>query len=193
MPPRTSLTATLTALSEAATPRPSARKAASKPAPKRKEPFFDPKKENWSVLKTWKPILFPYEPCRYVTITPRLLFANIKKDKKAAPYYFGFYTDDWFRAVYTIYFFGERRPVIDNTCLDRLLYQGDPKYKYIASLKIGTSLSTIRKDMIRSKRAKAAALNERLLGGNFDKLKNTYRIKTFYKFLNAFPVELGHY
>ncbi|KAL2173048.1 uncharacterized protein P884DRAFT_273565 [Thermothelomyces heterothallicus CBS 202.75] len=55
-------TATLTASSEAATPRPSARKAASKPAPKRKEPFFDPKKENWSALETWKPILFPYKP-----------------------------------------------------------------------------------------------------------------------------------
>ncbi|KAL2162597.1 hypothetical protein VTH06DRAFT_7511 [Thermothelomyces fergusii] len=32
-----------------------------------------------------------------------------RPDKKGALYYFGFYADDWFHAVYAMFFFGERR------------------------------------------------------------------------------------
>ncbi|KAL2172943.1 uncharacterized protein P884DRAFT_333151 [Thermothelomyces heterothallicus CBS 202.75] len=140
-------TATLTASSEAATPRPSARKAASKPAPKRKEParkntqksgkpagkqssqsgvipfsgqpasspttrvsstlgsaisdsptgprrqFFDPEKENWSALETWKPILFPYEPrkahaqCQFpkLKLSSHYNYMNLKNVKGFQP------------------------------------------------------------------------------------------------------------
>ncbi|KAL2183713.1 hypothetical protein L209DRAFT_746221 [Thermothelomyces heterothallicus CBS 203.75] len=79
-PTAPALTATLTASSEAATPRPSACKATihNSPTGLRRQ-FFDPKKENWLALETWKPILFLYK-LWLLTIVMRIIlgFKDIK-------------------------------------------------------------------------------------------------------------------
>ena len=143
-------------------------------------------------------------------------------EQKRAPYYLGYHADDWFRAVFAIYYFNERRrkvidvpggnfatpPLsvfkvtttdsermvdkslvtlseeaellniatqlkkiraqmptlpasVDDSRLQTLLRRGDTKYQYMVSLKMGTSLTRARKDLILKKKAVARDLDER--------------------------------
>ncbi|KAL2182165.1 hypothetical protein L209DRAFT_746833 [Thermothelomyces heterothallicus CBS 203.75] len=191
---------------EAATPRPSARKAASKPAPKRKEPRIS----RYVAERRRKVIDIPsgnFRATRPFTIykgtttdSEKMVNKSLEElSEEAEVQKLAF----WLKRAYV------QIPilpaVVDNTRLDRLLRQGDLKYKYIASLKISTSLSTIRKDMIRSKYAKATTLNEwyaellplsidgayqllELLGSRFPKAKY-YSVSL--EMTNAFYLALG--